>query len=124
MWPSKEWQKTTCVDDVLKEKHLANPHLNLQLHKKKASQPIRDIPDPEDVLDPLVMDVVDVVVVKVAFEEEVAEEEVLTMVWEIGIQTEEDLLVLVDGEIIPQVLVKEKDIPNLLDDSRQDHYQE
>ncbi len=64
------------------------------------------------------------VVVKAAFEEEVAEEEVSTMVQEIGIRTEEDILLLVNGEIVPQVLVKEKDVPNLLDDSRQDHYQE
>ncbi len=85
MQPSKEWQKITCIGYVLKEKHLASPHLNLQLRKKKTNQPNKDVPDPEDVLE--VVDVEDVVVVKVVDKrgaEEAVEEEVSTMDQAIG----------------------------------------
>ncbi len=76
MHPSKEQQKIICIDYIPKEKHLASPHLNLQLHKKKTNQLNKDIPD---TLELLVVDVADVVVVKVvdklAVKEEVVEEE-------------------------------------------------
>ncbi len=113
MLPSNEHQKITCIACALKEKLLANPQPNQQPHKKN-NQRICDVQDQEDALELLVMNI-QKVVVKVVLEEEAAEEEASTKVQATGSRTEEDHLALVDGEIVPQVLVKEKDFLNLLD---------
>ncbi len=120
---SNEQQKTTCVDFVLKEKHQVNPHLNLQLRrrKKKTSQQNKDVLDPENVLEPLDVDVEDGVLVKVVDKqvaEEVAEEGAT------GIRIGEDLLALVEADIAPRALDLVKDVFNQLEDFHQDPYQE
>ncbi len=126
MQPSKERQKITCVDCVPEEKHLVNLLPNPQPPKKKSNHRINAVPDPEDALELLVMDVLDKVaanvVLKVAVEVEV-EEEATIRVQGIGNQMKKDHLALDEGEIVPRALVPAKDIFSWPDDPHQDPYQ-